>query len=590
MNKTKVIERSTRSFWILPLLKAYFDIDKNMAFTKAARALMLFTLRRYINDLERDGFLGFESDQVFYRATFRGVPYDKINSTCELAVLVKNLDKYARKLYDSKNIVQLQKYMNKLNTFFEPLNDFFKTKIKVREEYSKFSKVELLHSQALFNFFIMILQDNDRYFDREELRESYVKFLEVFLGRLSQESALVSDVIKGKEIQRIAFDNPYRHKILDALVKKTFDSWYYFDFFEKKEELDKSKFNTILGKVSRPRLSDVEKLREHLLWYKTEVLDSRKDIFAGWPVFESLIRGEVLKRKQEKASKLQVIEFVYQDDPAKFRSFAVLIEAYGSFSDMYGWLIFKDLGGDYAGLGGTHFYLAKTLLEHYKDYIDLKQVNVHKALFESFLEVKHFDDDLSDLDEESLEEQSESKQVLNLCKEFNDKIFRYKRFGSATLAQLLELLVYSYFAKKFGIEKVKWSLQPDKNSPEIDVVAKDETNNKLFLVECSLQLDKPKKELEKFNKKAEKLKTMDEYRGFSIEQWFVTTKKAFSSPDIEQFKSEYAQGNVEVVEFEDRLLNEFKRAFPEVSTDKLNKITNLFELHAKKSELIQTPN
>jgi len=589
MDKTKVMERSTHSFWILPLIRAYFDIDKDVAITEAAKSLMLFTLRRYINDLERDDFLGFKSDRIFYRATFAGVSYEKINPTCELAIVVKNLDKYARKLYRAKNTQELQKHIKGLNTFFEPLNEFFEKQIVPRKEYNKISKSELLYAQALFEFFIMILQDNDGYFARKGLEKDYIKFLEVFLGKLAQESELISEVLKGKEIQRIAFDNPYRHKVLDALIKKTFDSWYYFDFFEKKEELDKSKFNAILNTVSRPKLSDVEKLREHLLWYKTEILDSRKDIFAGWPVFESLIHGEVLKRRQEKASKLQVIEFVYQDDPAKFRSFAVLIEAYGSFSDMSGWLIFKGLGGDYAGLGGTHFHLAKTLLEHYKHYIDLKQVNVHEALFESFLQVKHFDEDSFDFDEEDVEAQSQSEQVKNLCKEYGDKLSHYKKFASEALAQLLELLVYSYFVKKFGAENVKWSFQPDKKSPEIDVVAKDETNKKLFLVECSLQLDPPKEEIGKFIKKAEKLKTIDEFKELSIEQWLVTTKKAFSSPDIEQFKTGYSKGNVAVIEFEDNLLNEFKRVFPEVSTDKLSKMTKLFELHAKKPGLIQSP-
>jgi hypothetical protein len=254
---------------------------------------------------------------------------------------------------------------------------------------------------------------------------------------------------------------------------------------------------------------------------------------------------------------------------------------------MSGWLIFKGLGGDYAGLGGTNFYLAKKLLEHYKDYIDLREIEVHEGLFENFLKIKHFDEDFPNFDEDGFEEIEKENSIIKFSEEYKKIISLYKEFSCTTLAQLLELLVYYYFVKKFGVDSVKWSFQPDKNSNEIDILAIDKNNKKIFLVECSLQIELPQTEIEKFNKKKEKITTMPDYKGYSVEPWYVTTKKAFASQTIDQFKTAYKNQGIEIIEFEQKLLTEIKLLSPEVSADKFAKLTKLFERFSNKTDLVR---
>lgn len=124
-------------------------------------------------------------------------------------------------------------------------------------------------------------------------------------------------------------------------------------------------------------LSQDERIDETLLWYDFEIIDSAPyKLFSGGPTFRSLIPWGSNEQTQSSHSRQAVCNQIQTSRDATWFSYAVLMERRGSISDSSGWVIFLEVGGDYAGQGGFEYKQTEDVLKSLMDWVDVSEFEV----------------------------------------------------------------------------------------------------------------------------------------------------------------------------------------------------------------------
>ena len=222
-------------------------------------------------------------------------------------------------------------------------------------------------------------------------------------------------------------------------------------------------------------------LDEVFMWYPREVLSSaRSRIFSGSATLAPLILGQArILELHGSVERVQVIRFIHAGEPVWY-SYAVLSERHGSFgSDLSGWLVFVEVGGDYAGWGGAEWKETEDAIRWASKHLVVEEVEVdarslHQiAVQEATNVAATFHPEIAD--------------AVSVLQRWSRHQARYRDL----LARFMELLVAEWLrghneTSWGGAVRLRFKDQALLDNDEIDVLVVDEANRALVLVECQL--------------------------------------------------------------------------------------------------------
>ena len=391
-------------------------------FTEAERnhlpgyKLLFNTLfRMLILELERNTSLGLTSDDIFDRASFKGISVNKLPNTCEKVLLIKNLQSYFNNVMDSNNWAGLEAAMHKLSD--EALDSFNNIKqVSIINSDYPISNIETaVNYSAIFQTYIF-LNDTSRGLPLGYLRGAMIDDAEVvssYQRRIVQKLGnaffgykygvqylwyqLLKETFKGSVVSNIhettdwnAFDKYFdkiQSKIINPL-EKSIGGVIEYDFFVLVEKGPKKYFKELLKEQIREiQPSAEEYLQRIFLWYPIQLIDSSDYSFSGIPAFIPLLMGMIQnKRRAKNKSKAKVVRIIHGgvEEHRRSYSYAILTELSGYISDSSGWLLFYDCCDDRGSTSGL-FWKVETLLHRYteSDFIEITNIRIEKqALLE----------------------------------------------------------------------------------------------------------------------------------------------------------------------------------------------------------------
>lgn len=554
MDTFDILSRSTHSLWAIPFFKVlkslkYVDLEQ-----RGTRELFYYIFRVYREDLETDNFLNLLADDSYRRAINSEIDYGKLAPSCEKAIVIKFIWENSKFLLESTNENDFLKGVKKLDLFFSPIESFFANTIYVRPEYSEYSKEDLLNVQASFKLLNVLLPDIESHFYRKPaLKDGYVLALKLIVNGLSYQSDQLADILGNLDYQKISFGNTHRRDALNKVDNLVSGPFSYFDFFEKRSDFDQSSIAEIIESKKAPILTPFEELDRFFLWYNFELLNSRKKIFSGQTAFESVILGEIWKRKiEDPSSKIKVRKIIHTADrePTMF-SYAILLEKYGSLSDFSGWLIFQEVGGDYAGFGGDEYLAVEAILKTFEKNIELKQLKVSILTFKNYLQNKSLAFKRDILSHPFIEEDDDVKERNSSKVFYKNEFAKLKGLVGDSVGLLMELLAYYWMVYQFGNENVRWAFRDGLKNKEIDILAVDPKTNELVMIECSVSIEEPTKFIAEINEKVDLLLKNPAYSNKVVKKKYIVTRKALESERIDSFKTQFKNNGIELIIIEE---------------------------------------
>jgi hypothetical protein len=383
--------------------------------------LVFNTLFRMLtSQLERNNSLGLTSDDVFDRATFKGISVNKLPNTCEKTVLIRNLQYYFKDVIHANSWDSLETAMQRLSgEVLAPFNN-----IKQLSSLNKNHPVREIETavtySSMFQTYIFLndtsrgtphgyvpamLDDQDygvrfRYSAAETLGNTFlgykyaVQFLWCQLLRDRFKDSVVSSIHKTDDWD--SFDKYFdkiQSEIIEPLEKST-GGVIGYDYFILVEKNSKEYFRELLKeKIPEIRLSAEEYLQRIFLWYPIQLIDSSDYSFSGIPAFIPLLMGMIQsKRRAKDKSKAKVVRIIHGkfEEHRRSYSYAILTELSGYISDSSGWLLFYDCCDDRGSTSGL-FREVETLLERYTEnnFIDITSFRIEKQALLEFTKIHH---------------------------------------------------------------------------------------------------------------------------------------------------------------------------------------------------------
>lgn len=373
-------------------------------------------LRLLISRLERDVSLGLTSDDVFNRATFKGIAISKLPNTCEKTVLIKNLQHYIRAVVHSDSWDSLDTAMHRVSSeVLAPFNDI-KQACSLNRDYPLREMEYAIRCSSMFQTYIF-LNDTSRGIPHGyvrkmlDIQESCARFRhsaprtlhKAFLGYkytvqflwyqlLGSDfgNSVVSDIHTSTDWR--SFDNYFdriKSEVIEPLDKSTRGVMGYDSFIL----VDRSPKSYLAGlleeKGPESPLSVGEDLARAFLWYPIQLIDSSDYSFSGAPAVILLLMGMIqIKRRSTDISKAKVIRLVHGavEEHRRSYSYAVLTELSGYISDASGWLLFYDCCDDRGSTSGL-FREVESLLSRYTKnaFIDITSISIDKARLLEFV-------------------------------------------------------------------------------------------------------------------------------------------------------------------------------------------------------------
>ena len=583
------------TFWILPLFNIIRGIEeftdyvgKEAANSRSTfrgyRLLVRRLLDSYLDDLQGDSFLGLTEDKKTVRAFFVGLPPDKIPPTSEKANLLKNLRTELQKIATSKDYGMLRTNLESLDRLFmSPLGKIFEINVEVEAKLSSRIEKGMLLDYVGADFLWLHAQDIDRIvplrsseFEEEELAdprvsswrkkldydfEGYKLGLAFLWQKLLPEKSTeyVPRLRKAKTWEELSEISNGMRDILFEIDKETGQDSLLAVLFTKKGVPEKTLFTQVIHTAPAPELSLHEKIEETLLWYQFDIIDSaRSKIFTGSSTFTSLLRGEVAERRDHDIKdKLEVIRFKHPAAPGDVPTFSygLLMERFGSISDFSGWLLFMEVGGDYAGLGGTEYYRTEQYLKVLGKYVNVTELEISLRDLRTFFldKIKQKRKDVLDTS------MTETEAMRFKLDDLNTRM-------SKALGRLLEFVARSFYEEQ-GYDDVRirfMDAQILPNKYEIDVLAISKLKREAVVIECStnVPIDNIDDFITEINIKTDSLARSTLWPGFSFRKVFVTTDYNISQMRISSsLRDKFNLSGVEMVSIEGEIIPGLQKRF-----------------------------
>jgi len=378
--------------------------------------LVFNTLFRMLtSELERNISLGLTSDDIFNRATFRGISINRLPNTCEKAVLIRNLQYYFNDVISSNSWASLETAMQRLSVeVLAPFNNVKKVSSLNRNRPVCEIETAVTYS-SMFQTYIF-LNDTSRgiphgylpaMFDDQEADFGFqfsaartlgnaffgykyaVQFLWYQLLGDKFRNSVVSDIHKTNDWN--SFDKYFdkiKSGIIEPLEKSTGGVMEY-DFFVLLDSNPRRYFEGLLEKkIPELPLSAEENFQRVFLWYPIQLVDSSDYSFSGAPAFIPLLMGMIqIKRRSKDKSKAKVVRIIHGgvEEHRRSYSYAILAELSGYISDSSGWLLFYDCCDDRGSTSGL-FEKVESLLSRYaeNDFVEITSIRIEKETLLEF--------------------------------------------------------------------------------------------------------------------------------------------------------------------------------------------------------------
>ena len=582
--------------WIVPLVERLSNVRKfedyasrvspdtdPKALLGGFKQLLRVLLLEYRSNFDHSEFLGLKTDRITDRAVFVGQPPSKMSPTCEKANAIKNLGSLVDEISRAKNFDSL---VTRLKAFEEhlsiPLLGVLRNNVsKARDVPPKVTKDSLLFDCGVF-YLWSVAHDSDR------LAPSFSSPLE----SLAMKDPKVSSIRKSWDYFFVGYRLGLAylwHELLPGssgrIVKQILASKNWDDFYEtwipgqrmveevfqsqglkrplghefrKRNSPNKSSFRWLLRKATEPGLSPGERMDELLFWYQMEMIDSaRSKIFSGSSTLNSLMIGEVMERKAHGVdSKLQVVRFKHADAlprGAPWFSYAVLMERHGSLSDFSGWLLFMEVGGDYAGLGGSEYYLTEATLKMLRKSVEVRESSMSVQSLRQYF--------LGKLKGQAKEVPSPTFSQTDYVRFRVDDL---EKANSALLGRLIEFLARQYF-EEAGLQSTIYfrdsAILP--RNQEIDVLALDSKSGTAIIAECStnLPIQRIGDFISELASKEAALKRSERYSSYrKLAKVFVTTRRSIQNLDSKTL-GRLTKARISLLTVEDDVIPRLRRDY-----------------------------
>jgi len=592
-------------FWLLPIIRVFKNTNEFEAFLRVKRfhqngalisgykMLIRQAMRDFFVQFDHDSLLGLTEDFETSRAYFVGVDYGKFTSTCEKANMMRNVQKMRRDIRASKDLSNLQRSMDVLHDkLFMPLEDIFKKSFDVAAGVpcDKDRLLNMVGASRLMNPVRRSLPSDEPVrlplgaemfgVEIEEVvdeadKERAVKFrkkkeytfpgykigLAFVLDHFISDKKLIDDIIIASDWEILAKLATAAEKQIDAqLTRESGKDAAFGKFFSLKKMPDKWLFGDLIRKSDLPVLSRNETIDQLLLWYQFEVIDSaRAKLFSGGSTLRSLILGEIGERRVHGVKdRLEVIRFLHQQDIAVF-SYGILIERFGTISDLSGWLIFMEVGGDYQGMGGFEYRSSEQVFERNKEFVNIRQFDISTQELRDYFNSK------------------EPNETARLKNSFSD----LERRHADARGRLLEFLVKSYYDSKDYDARLYFAdpkILPRKM--EVDILAVSKDRKRLVLIECSTNIEAtPENLIIEMNDKEKALRGSREFDAITdFQKIFVTPEASIHGlRSGKEIVNRLRDAGIEVVSIESIIRGLPKRFHPE-------RLLPLFHFNRRKNE------
>jgi hypothetical protein len=372
--------------------------------------LVFNTLFRLLtSELERNTSLGLTSDEIFDRATFKGISINKLPNTCEKAVLIRNLKYYFDDVIHSNSWASFETAMQRLLVeVLIPFNNVkqicsLNRKSPVREIETVITYSSMFQTYIFLNdtskgiphgYLPAMIDEHEydfgfRYLAARTMVNAFfgykyaVQFLWYQLLGGEFRNSVIIDIHKTNDWN--SFDK-YFDKIKSGIInplEKSTGGVTGYDFFILVDGNPKKYFEGLLEKkIPELLLSVEENFQKVFLWYPIQLVDSSDYSFSGAPAFIPLLMGMIqIKRRAKDKSKAKVVRIIHGgvEEHRRSYSYAVLSELSGLISDSSGWLLFYDCCDDAGSTSGL-FEKVESLLGRYveNDFIETTSIRIEK--------------------------------------------------------------------------------------------------------------------------------------------------------------------------------------------------------------------
>ena len=453
--------------------------------------------RRLHNEIGTNMSLGLYEDILFSRASFAGIPLNKIPNSCEKTILLKNMHKAARDVLKSPNWEEFETAMAQFeNTILRPFVRLKSISI-ANPRYNLNSLNEAINYSTMFEVYIYLndtsrgvphgypqsMLDNSLFWLFKENNDSYLrkafkgyKYAIQFLwSRLLDEGFDGSSLAKmHKAASWDSLDKYFeiiRTAIIDPLERRSGANLGLAPLIILGDGT-KGLMEVLLKHMPpEPSLNEKEQLEQLFLWYPIELVDaSEGTLFNGVPAFVSALSGSIeIKKRLSNPEKTQVIRLIHPINAHKnYFSYGVLMEVTGLLSDASGWILFFDCCYNTgSGIQGLNF--AEQFITQYsqKGLIEVRERQITKDEFLSLMKPML----ISSTKKEMLSAQTTKEKLRNIKDRFD-----------TSRGLLLELLAYYMYCSLADINtKVEWNYTHSKQ--QIDVIVK--VIGRITFVECT---------------------------------------------------------------------------------------------------------
>lgn len=406
-------------------IATYHTIESADPLISGYKLLFETLFRMLISNIEENISLDLSSDEIFNRASFRGISIYRLSNTCEKTIIIKNIAEKAKGIFNSFSWEQL---ITAMNLFYEQViaelvkiseisnvnNAFRAPDIHTAIKYCSIFQVYIFLNDTSrgipHGYTVAMLEDFDgTYLKRRQTVKNiddnffgYVYGVQYIWSKLL-ENEFNESIVKNIHFSRDwdSFDK-YFEKIREAIIlpiEKSSGVSLAFDNMILLKGNAKIFFENLLSDITwEEPLGEKETLLQKFLWYPIQLLDGSENEFSGIPTLIPLLMGNIQLRRRRGTEKstAKVIRIIHgkESDHRRDYSYAVLVELGGYISDASGWMLFYDCCSDAGSTSGLYRDI-EILLDRYRKYgfIEISSVRIEKRKFVFFIK-----DELTSLD------------------------------------------------------------------------------------------------------------------------------------------------------------------------------------------------
>lgn len=491
------------------------------------RILLESITRSHLNEIDNNRVLRLESSRLYERCSVSSVDRSKRPRDTSLGMLAYDLHRRFRKLREKTASQEYEKlYEHELKDYVDGLDRIFDTHVELRDDLKKSLDKRKALRLASVRWCLENVYNPDtnlavapylgplsvpgreyRFFHQFKAALAYLyerlyepEFHGGFTARLLQARS-------GQDLKLIALDLRQNDVAkMEQLLGVDIPA------FILKQPVDWSPLDHFIVPSEDSRVLTIhEKRDEFFLYYPFELVEALGKVFSGFTAFMRLLHGEIWLRKTHyHLEPVEIVRIRHAREGASGNDFtyAILVSSGMSYYDASGWIVFVNCCSDYPLRSLPGCTTIETNLEESEQYLKVSDID---------LAVNELRDHIL--------LHTQTRGIRPSRVEILEHLHRQTvETTHATAGILLELI--AYLLESTEKPYLKWGFEHEKlGDCEIDLVAGDMKES--WIIECTHHLSADNHEetkciINEFQKKAEALLKIPEYRGSTVHKVLVT--------------------------------------------------------------------